>query len=69
MHLEADLYGYESYSLKEHITLHNSDLLAVNSAKGETVYPERQEGGKLDGTKLSVRLAPASWNVIRLGRR
>jgi alpha-N-arabinofuranosidase len=69
MDLEADLYGYEGYSLKEHITLHNPDLMAVNSAKGETVCPELQNGGKLDGTKLSARLAPASWNVIRLCRK
>jgi alpha-N-arabinofuranosidase len=67
MDLDADLYGYENFSLKEHISLHNNNLLAVNSAKGEIVYPEKENNGQLDGNKLSVRLAPASWNVIRLG--
>jgi alpha-L-arabinofuranosidase len=47
------------------ITLHNKDLMAVNSANGETVQPEKQNGDKLDGAKLFARLEPASWNVIR----
>jgi alpha-N-arabinofuranosidase len=64
--LEADIYSFEGYALTEHITMHNADLKAVNSARGETVKPETQQGGRLDGAKLSVRLPAASWNVIRL---
>jgi alpha-N-arabinofuranosidase len=66
MDLEAGIYGFEAYTLTEHITMHNRDLKAANSAKGEIVKPEAQQGGRLDGTKLSVRLPAASWNVIRL---
>ena len=69
MDLEASLHGYEGYVFEEHIALHNRDLKAVNSAKGETVRPEKHNGGRLDGAKLSVRLAPASWNVLRLKKR
>jgi alpha-N-arabinofuranosidase len=66
--LEANMFGYEGYKLEEHITLHNKDLKAVNSAKGEIVQPAKQTGGKLDGTKLSVQLPAASWNVLRLNK-
>jgi alpha-N-arabinofuranosidase len=68
MDLEADVYGFEDYRLIEHIALHHENLNAVNSAKGETVKPGQRQGGRLDGTKLSVRLPPASWNVIRAGK-
>ena len=68
MELEADVYGFDGYKLKEHITLYNKDLLAVNSAKGETVSPVTQTDGRMDGSKLTARLAPASWNVLRLGK-
>jgi alpha-N-arabinofuranosidase len=67
--LEADVYGFENYALVEHITLHHGDLKAVNSSKGEIVRPETQAGGVLDGTKLRARLAPASWNVLRLAKK
>jgi alpha-N-arabinofuranosidase len=69
MELEANIFGYEGYALYEHIALHNNDLKAVNSAKGETVCPERQSGGRHDGTKLITRLAPASWNVLVLRKQ
>jgi alpha-N-arabinofuranosidase len=64
--LEADVCGFEEYGLGEHITMHHQDLKAVNSARGGIVRPEEQQGGRLEGTRLSCRLAPASWNVIRL---
>jgi len=69
MELEANLFGFEGYALNEHIALHNNDLKAVNSAKRETVHPEKQNGDRLDGTKLSTRLAPASWNVLVLRKQ
>jgi alpha-N-arabinofuranosidase len=66
---EAGLCGFEGFALFEHIAMHHQDLKAVNSAKGETVKPVQQQGGRLDGTSLTCRLAPASWNVIRLRKR
>jgi alpha-N-arabinofuranosidase len=68
MDLEAEIYGLDGYRLAEHITMHNGDLKAANSAGGEKVKPETAAGGKLDGSRLEVRLLPASWNVIRLTR-
>ena len=68
MDFEADIFGFDGYAFKEHITLNNKDLLAVNSAKKEEISPEIQTGSKMDGSKLTARLAPASWNVLRLGK-
>jgi alpha-N-arabinofuranosidase len=65
--LEGDILGFEGYRMIEHITLNNPDLKAVNSALGEKVKPSALTGGGFDKGKLSVRLPPASWNVIRLG--
>jgi alpha-N-arabinofuranosidase len=69
VNLEASVYGFEGYTFLEHISMYHPDLKAVNSARGEIVKPEKQQGGRLDGTALSCRLAPASWNVIRLKKR
>jgi alpha-N-arabinofuranosidase len=66
--LEADIHGFGAGRLIEHITLHNRDLKAVNSAREEKVRPVLAEGGKLEGSTLRATLPPASWNVIRLGR-
>jgi alpha-N-arabinofuranosidase len=67
--VEADVYGFEGYRFIEHSTLSNPDLKAVNSAREETVKPVLAGQGKLEGSRLDVRLPPASWNVIRLGKR
>jgi alpha-N-arabinofuranosidase len=64
--LEAGVCGFEGYIIREHIAMYHKDLKAVNSAEGETVKPGQQQGGSLDGAVLNCRLAPASWNVIRL---
>ena len=68
LEIEADICGFEGCVLKEHIVLHSGDLKAANSAQSESVRPQTQPGGRLDGTKLTVRLKPASWNVIRLNQ-
>jgi alpha-N-arabinofuranosidase len=67
--LEADIYGFEGYRFIEHSALHNPNLKAVNSAGEEKVKPVLAGPGKFEGSRLDIRLPPASWNVIRLGKR
>jgi alpha-N-arabinofuranosidase len=71
--LEADMPGFENFRLIEHTTLHHHDLKAVNSATQERVRPLVQPGGVPDkvrgGTGFRIRLPPASWNMIRLGKQ
>jgi alpha-N-arabinofuranosidase len=69
METQIEICGFDGYVLAEHINLHNQNLKAVNSAKEETVFPVTQNNARQDGTKLSVLLAPASWNVIRLKKK
>jgi alpha-N-arabinofuranosidase len=67
--LEADIYGFEGYRIIEHTSLYNPDIKAVNSAREERVRPVAAAPGTLDGTTLRTSLPPASWNLIRLGKR
>jgi alpha-N-arabinofuranosidase len=64
--IEAAVHGFEGYTLTEHLSLYHQDLKAVNSAAGEPVHPVPAAGGSFEGTRLSVRLPAASWNLIRL---
>ncbi|MDR1787017.1 MAG: alpha-N-arabinofuranosidase [Treponema sp.] len=64
--LEAAVQGFSGYRLLEHSSLYHSELQAENTAAGETVRPRPVSGGRLEGERLSVRLPPASWNVIVL---
>jgi alpha-N-arabinofuranosidase len=64
--LEAGIFGFEGYKFIGHTALYNQDLKAVNSAGNERVKPAAQPSAAFDGGRLSLRLPPASWNVIRL---
>lgn len=67
--LESDLRSFEGYRLKEHIVLENNDLFATNSAESQPVAPKTvTDRDEQDGGILKSCLAPASWNVIRLGK-
>ena len=75
MDLEVNLYDLENLKFIEHITLNNADLKAVNSPREERVKPALLWGAKLEPaettgsvSRLEVRLPPASWNVLRMGR-
>ncbi|MDR2404415.1 MAG: hypothetical protein LBD78_10345 [Spirochaetaceae bacterium] len=67
--LEAGIFGFEGYRLIGHTALYNEDLKAINAAGGEKVKPAAQETAPFEGEALSLRLPPASWNVIRLEER
>lgn len=65
------MFDFSGYRFLEHITMHNADLKAVNSARGETVKPESAPAGRIETgagfIRVEAKLPPASWNVIRLG--
>ena len=65
--LESDLRSFPGYRLKEHIVLEHNDFFATNSAEHQSVLPKTvTDRDEQDGGLLKSRLAPASWNVIRL---
>lgn len=68
--LETDLRGFSGYTLKEHIVLEHNDFFATNSSAAQTVAPKTvTDRDEQNGDILNSRLAPASWNVIRLAKK
>jgi len=72
-HLEESLSveilvrGFGGIDVAEAHQLRNDDLMAVNTKDApETVAPAALEGVEVWGDRIRARLAPASWNVIRL---
>ena len=60
----------ESFSpthVVEAISMHNEDLEATNSAKGENVKPQANETAKITAEgKVSISLPPVSWTMLRI---
>ena len=73
LELQADMFDFPGYRCIEHITMHNADLKAVNSARGETVKPSAAPACKAETspgfTHVEACLPAASWNVIRFGKK
>ena len=65
--LDSDLRAFGNLVIDEHIVLHHDDVKAVNTEENpENVHPTAGKGGKIDGSRLEVKLDALSWNVIRL---
>jgi alpha-N-arabinofuranosidase len=66
--LELRLGGYEGWAVVEGIELAGAHPKAANTAtRPDSVLPRRlDDGARNDGGVLRARLAPLSWNVIRL---
>ena len=69
MMLEGDARHFAGYHVVEHLSLSNPDLKAANTLASQPVTPRSGGDAALapDG-HLTATLAPASWNVIRLGK-
>ena len=67
MTVAVETRGFGALSLAEAVQLRDDDLGAVNSqAAPERVRPSPLETVALEGARLRVTLAPASWNLIAL---
>jgi alpha-N-arabinofuranosidase len=65
MTVAVEARGFGDLDVAEAIELRHDDLGAVNSpAAPDRVAPAPLQGVEVDGGKLTLRLAPASWNVI-----
>lgn len=65
--LEVDLRGFAGPRPVEHLALHGPDRDATNSVdEPDHVVPRRQDTPTLDAGTLRARLAPMSWNLLRL---
>lgn len=64
--LSLDMRSFGDVTLTEHITMHNDDVKAVNTADNpNNVIPTKGPGGKTDNGKLNVTIPALSWNVLR----
>jgi alpha-L-arabinofuranosidase len=68
--LEGDLRDFSEYRVVEHLVLRHDDIKAFNTMeRPDEVVPRAEGDAALEIGALRARLAPASWNVIRLARR
>ena len=62
----VDAHGFGRLRLSLARELRDDDLKAVNSKVApERIRPRPLEGVAVDGGNISMRLAPASWNLVR----
>lgn len=67
--IEVDARAFPRYRVQEQIVLTHRDLKAANTRENPAnVVPASVVGATLEGGTLKAALAPASWNVIRIGR-
>ncbi len=67
--LECDLRSFAGLSGVTHTVLDSKDPKAVNTKDAQPVKPREAGGAKLEKGRLSVKLPPLSWNVLRLSGR
>lgn len=68
--LIVDARGFPDYDVVEHLVLAHGDRKARNTRSSpETVQPHAEGNAYQDAGEIHARLAPLSWNVIRLQRR
>jgi alpha-N-arabinofuranosidase len=66
--LDVTIKGFSALVVEDALALCDSDLEAVNTKdQPERIKPAPLERVSLDGQRLHATLAPASWNLIRLG--
>jgi alpha-L-arabinofuranosidase len=67
MTVAVEARGFKDLAVAEAFELRDDDLGASNSkAAPERIKPAALAGVRSDGGKISLRLAPASWNLIAL---
>jgi alpha-N-arabinofuranosidase len=67
--LECDLRSFVGLTGVIHTVMDSRDPKAVNTKDAQAVKPREASGAKLEKGRLSVRLPPLSWNVLRLSPR
>ncbi len=68
MAVEVAAKGFGTLTAEESLEMHDRDLKAINSkADPDRIRPRRLTDLEVKGEHVRAVLAPASWNVIRLG--
>ncbi len=64
--LNVNLLGFENYKPFEYTAMEGFGLKQENTFGNISVRPKNKPVPTVDGTNLELKLAPLSWNVIRL---
>jgi alpha-N-arabinofuranosidase len=65
--LDVDLQGFEAVAIKDHQTMAGAALDAMNTLKRPTaVQPRAGTGAKFKDGRLTARLPPHSYQMLRL---
>jgi alpha-N-arabinofuranosidase len=64
---DIDLAGFKDITILEQATLTDSNLKKTNTlATGEQVKPDTKITSSVTGNTISISLAPASWQMVRV---
>jgi alpha-N-arabinofuranosidase len=68
LEIEGLMGGFTGFKPVEHVTMVNSDIKAVNTAKNpDNVVPVQLKNTlSVEGEKMSLQIPPLSWNLVRL---
>ena len=70
LHLSGTLTGFAGYEVESWIELSHDNSDAVNSEENpDNVAPKRRSDATVEKERLAARLAPLSWNMIKLSTR
>jgi len=65
--LSVDARGFAGLELESALEMRDDDLDAVNTMTApDRIRPGKLEGVTIDNGRISLRLSPASWNIVRL---
>lgn len=65
---EADVRGFDGYTVKEYLALENDDMKLTNSAAGCPVAPKARTDYTMQKGMFETKMKKCSWNVIRFGK-
>ena len=66
LELTADLQSFTPEKVVEFLTMHHADLKAANSVEKQDIRPVNSTDSAIDKGNLTAKLAPASWNMLRI---
>ncbi len=68
--VELELRSFEGLKAEEYVEMHSNDLFAVNSFDEEKIVPvQRELPAVKDGSRVTLKLAPMSWNFLKFSVR
>ena len=65
---EADIRGFDGYTVKEYLVLESDDMKITNSAQNCPVVPKNRNNYTMENGIFTATFKKCSWNVIVFGK-